>query len=91
MTDRVWVMKYALTEGARECDVISEDSSSYTVDWSGGFNGEATFLKSDVVATFGAAGDRFQAMRDAKIKAHERAIERLVRMPFKVASDVNGK
>lgn len=93
MIDKVYVTKYALTDGVRRCEVknlkthhhVRSEQDYVTVVWEGGYNGESSFaLGRDAHVTLADAEDAFDKMRASAIKSAEKKLERLRAMKFEV-------
>lgn len=79
MSKRVFVTKYALTDGIAEVTLV--DDTTYPtmakVTWDGGPNGTLMINKKDVHDTIDQAYDRIRTLIAAKRKSHEKAIKTL--------------
>ncbi len=85
MIDKVYVTKYALTNGVRLCNVIDLGTEWVRVEWPGGWPGVAVFkLGTDAHVHSNDARWRLDVMREKAIKAAERKLERLRAMKFEV-------
>jgi len=77
----VWVTKYALTEGVKECDVLRMDADGYArIRWDTGFT-KPVFLR-DYRVSRKAALIRANEMKAAKIASLKRQIEKLEALEF---------
>ncbi len=91
MIDKVYVTKYALTDGVRLCRVVEVDTISLKDDvcvkvkWPGAIGNWLMFtLGKDAHVTYGDARWAFDEMREKAIKAAERKLDRLRAMKFEV-------
>jgi hypothetical protein len=77
----VWLTKYALTIGVKQCDVLRMYGNGFAhVRWDGGF--ARRVFPSDYRDTREAALARAEEMRAAKITSLSRQLERLKALEF---------
>jgi hypothetical protein len=73
---KIWVLKYALTQGVRVCKG-EVDNKMAIVDWPGGLNGKAYFHGKDFQLSAEAAKARYREMIAAKQKSLVKQLDRL--------------
>lgn len=89
MSKRVFVTKYALTEGISEVTLIDGDTypTISVVAWELGSNGRLCVNKKDVHDTLEAAYTRVRTMIASKKKSHDKALKKLNQL----LADCDGK
>lgn len=79
---KVWITKYALTEGLIEAEVITSGADCVTVKWENGLNGVNYFHGNDWWGDERRAKLHALQMRDAKIISLRKQISKLETMEF---------
>lgn len=81
---KVWITKYALSVGIKECEIdhYDADPNYVFVKWPGAVGGCAIFCGDDWHATHLAARSRAAAMRVAKIASLRKQIAKLEKLSF---------
>lgn len=90
LPDRVWLVKYALSEGIRECRVLdwSEDGQRARLE---GYAGFVLFgLGKDITLALDEAQRVAEAMRSAKLKSLRKQLKKLETHQFPVHA-IKGK
>lgn len=82
MTETVFVTKYALSDGIRECEVIKRDASYVQVKWPGGLNGWQLFQGAETWPTFEAAVRGADAARIKRIASLKKQIAKLEKLTW---------
>lgn len=80
--DMVWLAKYALSGGIKECEV--ESITTYSKEWVylKEFQGNSFKIGEHVFPTKQEAINKANDMRDKKIKSLEKQIEKLKKLTF---------
>lgn len=86
MTHKLYITKYALSEGVVARERLSTDSDGWArVSWPGGFNNEAWFrIGKDAHETKADAENAFENMRASAMRSAERKLLKLRAMRFEV-------
>ncbi len=80
---KVYVTKYALTQGIQEVDLLKRDNDGVVnVAWPGAPNNRALFWPKDWSETREQAAARADEMRKAKIASIQKQIAKLEAMTF---------
>lgn len=81
---KIWVTKYALSAGIRECELdrFDTDQRYVFVHWAGAPNNRALFAGNDWHKTYAAALEQADTMRVAKIASPRKQIARLEQFSF---------
>lgn len=84
---KIWVTKYALTDGVYVCEGEISNNMA-VVEWEGGLNGKAYFHGQDFHVREDAAKERVRAMVESKRKSIKKQLSRLedtMRGPLRLA------
>jgi hypothetical protein len=81
----VWVTKYALTQGIRECRLLNIIEEKYvSVSWKGALNGRMFLNRKDVSWTLDEAIELAEQMRTAKLASLQKQVDKLTKKKIKV-------
>lgn len=82
MSKNVWVTKYALSIGIKECEIISDKDGYVSVVWKGALNDRMFLSRRHCFDLVGDAITNAQKMREKKIASLKKAIAKLEKMSF---------